>query len=214
MAEDARIHSINVSGIREVTFYGHIITTGIFKEPVAGLIEVNSLGLKGDTQADLSVHGGFEKAVYFYPHEHYVAWKKVLGMDRLPPGSFGENITSDGLIESRVSVGDVLRIGSAKLQVIQPRSPCYKLQIKFGRPDMVAQFVRMGHPGWYASVIQAGSFAIGDRIDFDSRPNDRISIADIWRYSISEDADEETRERVAQLSLLPRFWKDRITRAA
>jgi MOSC domain-containing protein YiiM len=214
MAEGARIHSINVSDIREVTFYGEIVTTGIFKEPVAGLVEANSLGLEGDAQADLTVHGGPEKAVYFYPHEHYVAWKKVLGMDRLPPGSFGENITSDGLIESQVYVGDVLRIGSAKLQVIQPRSPCYKLQIKFGRPDMVAQFVRMGHPGWYASVIHPGSFATGDRIDFDSRPAERISIGDIWRYSLSEDADEPTKERVVQLSLLTRFWKERITRAA
>jgi MOSC domain-containing protein YiiM len=214
MAQGARIHSINVSGIREVMFSGQIITTGIFKEPVSGVIEANAMGLEGDAQADLTVHGGSEKAVYFYPLEHYVAWEKVLGMDRLPPGSFGENLTSEGLVESHLYVGDVLRIGSAKLQVIQPRSPCYKLQIKFGRPDMVAQFVRMGHPGWYASVIQPGSFAAGDRIDFDSRPIDRISIADIWHYSLSANADDRTKERVAQLSLLPRFWKERITRAA
>jgi MOSC domain-containing protein YiiM len=214
MPEAARVHSINVSGIREVMFYGQVVTTGIFKEPVAGLVEANDLGLNGDVQADLTVHGGPEKAVYLYPHEHYVPWKKVLGVDRLLPGSFGENITSVGLTESHLYVGDVLRIGSAKLQVIQPRSPCYKLQVKFGRPDMVAQFVRMGHPGWYASVIQPGSFETGDRIDFDSRPAHRISIADIWRYSLSEDADEETKERVIQLSLLPQFWKERITRAA
>jgi MOSC domain-containing protein YiiM len=212
MTEYGRIHSINVSGIREVMFSGQIITTGIFKEPVAGLIEAHNLGLKGDAQADLTVHGGPEKAVYFYPHEHYAAWKKVLGMDRLSPGSFGENITSEGLTESALYVGDVLSIGSAKLQVIQPRSPCYKLQIKFGRPDMVSQFVRMGHPGWYASVLQPGHFAAGDRIDFDFRPAERISIADIWRYSLSENADDGTKEHVAQLSLLPRFWKEQITR--
>jgi MOSC domain-containing protein YiiM len=214
MAESPRIHSINVSGIREVMFYEQIVTTGIFKEPVSGLIEANLLGLEGDAQADLTVHGGPEKAVYFYPREHYVAWMNVLGVDSLPPGSFGENITSEGLIESDIYVGDVLRIGGAKLQVIQPRSPCYKLQIKFGRPDMVAQFVRMGHPGWYASVIEPGGFTTGDRIDFDSRPAEGISIADIWRYSLSEDADEETKVRVAQLSLLPAFWKERITMAA
>jgi MOSC domain-containing protein YiiM len=212
MAEDARVHSINVSGIREVTFFGQIISTGIFKEPVAGRVQAHALGLEADAQADHTVHGGPEKAVYFYPHEHYAAWKDVLAVERLSPGSFGENITSDGLIESQIYVGDVLRIGSAKLQVIQPRSPCYKLQIKFGRADMVAQFVRMGHPGWYASVIQPGSFATGDRIDFDSRPADRISIADIWRYSLSEDADEPTKARVERLPLLPPFWKERITR--
>jgi MOSC domain-containing protein YiiM len=109
MAEGARIHSINVSGIREVMFYGQIITTGIFKEPVAGLIEANALGLDGDAQADLTVHGGSEKAVYFYPHELYLAWEKILSKDRLPAGSFGENITSDGLIESHLYVGDVLK---------------------------------------------------------------------------------------------------------
>jgi MOSC domain-containing protein YiiM len=214
MAEGARIRSINVSAIREVEFFGQFVATGIFKEPVAGPVAAHDLGLEGDVQADFTVHGGREKAVYSYPHEHYEAWKNVLGMDRLSPGSFGENITCEGLTELNLCVGDVLRIGSAKLQVIQPRSPCYKLQFKFGRPDMVAQFVRMGLPGWYASVVESGSFAAGDRIDFDFRPTDRISIADIWRYSLSEDADEPTKERVMQLSLLPQFRKDRITQVA
>src|SRR5579859_2738953 len=128
MTGTARIHSINVSGIREVMFAGQIVTTGIFKEAVAGPIGLRELGLEGDAQADLTVHGGLEKAVYFYPHEHYEDWEKVLGVDSLPPGSFGENITSEGPTESDLYVGDVLRIGTAKLQVIQPRSPCYKLQ--------------------------------------------------------------------------------------
>ena len=214
MAEGARIHSINVSAVREVEFFGRIVSTGIFKEPVAGPVQAHDLGLEGDVQADLNVHGGRDKAVYFYPHEHYEAWKNVLSMDRLSPGSFGENITCEGLIESDLYVGDVLRIGSAKLQVIQPRSPCYKLQVKFGRPDMVAQFVRMGFPGWYASVVEPGSFSAGDRIEFDFRPEDRISIADVWRYSLTDDADEPTKERVVQLSLLPPFWKERITQVA
>src|SRR5437879_13597950 len=100
MTEYGHIHSINVSGILEIMFSGQIITTGIFKEPVAGLIEAHNLGLTGDAQADLTVHGGPEKAVYFYPHEHYAAWKKVLGMDRFSPGSLGENITPTRLTES------------------------------------------------------------------------------------------------------------------
>lgn len=212
--EVAQVQSINVSGgLREVEFAGQIVTTGFFKSPVSGKICARQLGLEGDAQGDLRVHGGLDKAVYFYPQEHYPDWEKLLGTGPLPPGSFGENITSKGFLETDLNVGDVIRIGTALMQVLQPRSPCYKLQMKFHRPDMVALFVRQGRPGWYASVLQEGTLTASDEIEMVSRASQNISVADIWRYSLQTGLDEKTRRRIIGLDLLPRFWKERIAQA-
>jgi MOSC domain-containing protein YiiM len=208
----AQTYSINVSQVREVPFAGRTVATGIYKQPVHGEISVGELGLIGDAQADLTVHGGLDKAVYFYPREHYPPWEKLLHSKDLPPGSFGENITCEGLTETELYVGDVLRIGTAVLQVLQPRSPCYKLQMKFGRADMVAQFVKLGLPGWYASVLQPGQFSTGDPIEVVSKAPERITISEIWRYSLVSNPDVETLDRIMQLNLLPAFWKERIAR--
>ena len=149
--EEAQVHSINVSGgLRKVEFAGQTVITGFFKTPVSGKVHAHQLGLEGDAQGDLRVHGGPDKAVYFYPQEHYQAWEELLGTGPLSPGSFGENITSRGLLETDLSVGDVIRIGTVVMQVLQPRSPCYKLQMKFDRPahDRIvyaAESTRMVH---------------------------------------------------------------------
>jgi len=208
-----KVYSVNVGKRRDVEFFGKVVTTGIYKEPVAGSVSARRLGLDGDVQADLTVHGGPQKAVYFYPREHYPMWEALLGTGPLAPGAFGENITSEGFSEAELCIGDVIQIGTARLQVLQPRSPCYKLQIKFQRPDMVALFVRQGFPGWYASVVREGSLTSGDEISIVSRAPERISVADIWRYSVVEDADLETQQRVRALELLPGFWKKQILRS-
>lgn len=209
----AQVHSINVSGaLRNVLFADHAVVTGFFKSAVSGTAHVHRLGVAGDAQGDLSVHGGPEKAVYFYPREHYAEWQNLLGTGPLSPGSFGENVTSEGLLETDLQVGDVLRIGTVTLQVLQPRSPCYKLQIRFGRPDMTYLFFKHGKPGWYASVLQEGRFSAGDGIDLVDRVPESISIADVWRYSMQEDADRSTAERAMHHRLLPDFWKNRIGR--
>lgn len=214
-AETATVHSVNVSGaLRSVWFAGGQIETGFFKSPITGRAHAHRLGLAGDAQADLSVHGGPEKAVYFYAREHYAAWEALLGTAPLAPGSFGENVTSEGWLESDLCIGDVLQIGTATLQVLQPRSPCYKLQIRFGRPDMTFQFFQQGKPGWYASVLQEGSFAAGDTLALVDRTQDTITVADIWRYSVHGTLDAATLERVQKLRLLPDFWKNRIRRNA
>jgi len=212
VSDAGRVYSVNVGKPRDVEFFGQVVSTAIFKEPVSGTVTARHLGLDGDKQADLTVHGGPQKAVYFYPREHYADWEKLLGTGPLAPGAFGENITSEGFSEADLCIGDVIQIGSALLQVLQPRSPCYKLQIKFQRQDMVALFVRQGFPGWYASVIQEGSLVAGDEITVVSRAPERISVADIWRYSLVDDADAETQQRVRGLDLLPRFWKRQIVR--
>ena len=198
--------------LRSVRFAGHMVTTGFFKSAVNGAAHVRKLGVVGDAQGDLNVHGGLDKAVYFYPQEHYAPWEELLGSGPLPPGSFGENVTPAGLLESDLHIGDILQIGTATLQVLQPRSPCYKLQIRFGRPDMTALFVQQGKPGWYASVLQEGTFSAEDEIILIDRAQGDITIADIWSYSAQRELDRTTVERVRHLQLLPDFWKDRIGR--
>src|SRR5690349_3355803 len=127
-----RILSVNVGMPREVEVDGQTVTTGIFKEPVAGRVAVRRHNLDGDRQADLTVHGGKDKAVYAYPSEHYDFWKQELPEMNLPFGMFGENLTTTGLFEKEVHIGDTFKVGTAILQVTQPRLPCYKLAIKFG----------------------------------------------------------------------------------
>ncbi len=209
----AKVHSVNASGaLRDVWFAGQTVTTGFFKTPVLRSAFAHTLGLEGDAQADLSVHGGPEKAVYFYPKEHYAAWEALLGSGPLTPGSFGENVTSEGWLETDLNIGDVIRIGTAVLQVVQPRSPCYKLQIRFGRPDMTALFFRQAKPGWYASVLREGAFADGDAMHLVARAPEQVSVSDIWRFSAESRVDLETAARVMDLELLPDFWKDRVLR--
>ena len=214
-AAQSRVHSINVSGkLRQVQFAGQLVTTGFFKEPVSGQVYAHRFGLEGDAQGDLSLHGGPDKAVYFYPKEHYEAWEDLLGSGSLAPGSFGENVTSEGLLESDLRIGDVMQIGSATFQVLQPRSPCYKLQIRFERPDMTALFFRQGKPGWYASVLQEGTFSAGDEVILVDRAAQELSVSDIWRFSTQSEVGAETVARITDLQLLPDFWKQRVLRRA
>jgi MOSC domain-containing protein YiiM len=156
------IISVNVGLPREVDWKGKRVSTGIFKEPVAGRVVARRLNLDGDRQADLTVHGGEEKAVYVYPAEHYDYWRQELPTTALPWGVFGENLTTSGLLEEAVNVGDQFRVGAALLQATQPRLPCYKLGIKFGREDMVRRFLTGGRYGWYVAVIEEGEIGAGD----------------------------------------------------
>ena len=139
-----KIVSVNVGLPREVVWKGSTVQTAIFKEPVAGAVAIRELNLAGDQQADLAVHGGSKKAVYAYPAEHYEYWRKQLADVSLLWGAFGENLTTVGLSEDMLSIGDVLRVGSAVLQVTQPRMPCYKLEIRFERNDMIKRFLVSG----------------------------------------------------------------------
>lgn len=151
-----RIISVNVGLPHKVPYRGRSISTGIYKEPVEGRIKVHRLNLAGDRQADLSVHGGIEKTVYAYPSEHYEFWKGELPEMDLPWGMFGENLTTEGLLEDKVNIGDKLKIGTALFMVTQPRMPCYKLGIKFGRNDIIKRFLRSSRTGFYFSVLDEG----------------------------------------------------------
>ncbi|HYM06037.1 MAG TPA: MOSC domain-containing protein [Terriglobales bacterium] len=162
---EARLISVNVGKPREVGFRDGAVLTGIFKTLVAGRVAVHKLNLAGDRQADLTVHGGADKAVYCYPAEHYPHWAEELPGTELPYGMFGENLTTQVLDEASVYIGDRFRIGSAVPRVTQLRTPCYKLGIKFGRSDMVEKFRSSGRSGFYFSVIEEGELGAGDGIE-------------------------------------------------
>lgn len=199
--------SVNVGLPRTVRWKGRDVTTGIFKNPVEGRIPLRRLNLAGDRQADLSVHGGATKAIYAYPLEHYTFWRKQLG-DELPFGTFGENLTVEGLsLEEEVGVGDRFRIGAAELVVTQPRLPCYKLGLRFGREDMVKRFLASGRTGYYLAVDLEGDVGAGDRVEILARHPARIPVAEITRVFASDRDDLVTIERLVALDALPDDWR-------
>lgn len=158
-----RVVSVNTGQPKVLSWKGRHVRTAIFKEPVSGSVRVRKLGLEGDHQADLSVHGGPRQAVYAYPSEHYEFWRPQLGLE-LPWGAFGENLTLRGLLEETVHLGDQYRMGSALLQVTKPRAPCHKLAAKFGRDDILELFRESRRWGFYLAVLEEGEIAADDTI--------------------------------------------------
>lgn len=202
-----RIISVNVGLPRDVLWKGMTVRTGIFKTPVDGPVMINELNLAGDKQADLTVHGGAEKAVYAYPAEHYRYWRHELPDTSFSWGHFGENLTTEGLDESTLFIGDRLRVGSAVLMVTQPRVPCYKLQLRFERDDMIKRFLASGRSGFYFSVVRAGEVRPGSEVEILARDPNRVTVADIQRFYLGRTRDPELLERVARVNALPLNWK-------
>jgi MOSC domain-containing protein YiiM len=164
MAAEPRLVSVNLAREGTVRYGPLLVRTGIFKEPAAGRVRLRTLGLEGDFQADPSVHGGPEKAAYAYPSEHYPYFRDLLGRDDLPYGFFGENFTTEGLLEDGVRVDEVFRIGTALVRVTTPRSPCFKLGAKAGSQAFVAAFLRSRRLGFYLAVVEEGDVGAGDEI--------------------------------------------------
>ncbi|HTP61401.1 MAG TPA: MOSC domain-containing protein [Burkholderiales bacterium] len=175
-----KLVSVSVGGPRKVEWNGETIPTSIFKAPVAGRVRVAKLGIEGDHQSDLTVHGGVDKAVYAYPSEHYAWWREELPNMELPWGAFGENLTTEGLLEDRVHIGDRFRAGTAEFIVTQPRMPCFKLGIRFGSAAMVKRFMRSGRSGFYLAVLREGDIGAGDAIEPLDGDQHRISIAAVF----------------------------------
>ena len=169
---------------------------------------LRTLNLDGDRQADLSVHGGESKAVYVYPSEHYRFWKKEVPDMNLPYGMFGENFTTEGLLEDSVNIGDRFRIRDAEVVVTEPRMPCYKLGIKFGQAEMLKRFLASRRTGFYVAVLREGEIEKGDAIELLHRDGNDITVADITRLYAFEKDDLKTLRRVVELEPLPRSWRD------
>jgi MOSC domain-containing protein YiiM len=202
-----KILSVNVSFPKEVDFEGQKVTTGIFKEPIEGRVELRTLNLDGDKQADLTVHGGPDKAVYAYPTEHYEFWRKVYPNIEMPNGMFGENFTTEGLMEAEVNVGDVFKIGSSKVIATQPRMPCYKLGVKFGRMDVLKKFLASGRSGIYFKVLEEGEVGAGDSIIQIKKDTNRVGISDIVRLYASDREDIKTMRHAVKVEALPEGWR-------
>ena len=176
-----KLVAASVGGPREMSWQGRTILTSIFKTPVSGRVRVGRLGLDGDEQTDLSVHGGPDQAVYAYPSEHYAAWRVELPEADLPWGAFGENFSTEGLLEGDVRIGDTFRIGTAMFYVTRPRFPCYKLGARFGRTDMVRLFQQSGRSGFYLAVMREGEVGAGDPIERIERGAPGPTVADLFR---------------------------------
>lgn len=202
-----KLISVQVGLPREVNWRGRRVTTGIFKEPVEGSVMLRALNLDGDRQADLSVHGGPTKAVYAYPSEHYKDWRDELPDMELPYGMFGENFTTEGLLEKEVNIGDRFRIGGAEVVVTEPRMPCYKLGIKFGRTDILKRLLVSRRSGFYFAVLREGEVRTGDSIERLSRDGNDISVDDIVRLYAFDRDDLETLRRAVRLQTLPERWR-------
>jgi MOSC domain-containing protein YiiM len=203
-----KLISVNVGRPREVEWRGKTVRTSIFKQPVTGPVQVKKLNLAGDEQADLSVHGGVDKAVYAYPSEHYAWWRDELPGMQLPWGAFGENLTTQGLSEGALRIGDRLSIGSAELLVTQPRLPCFKLGIRFGRADMVKRFQRSGRTGFYLAVLREGSISTGDPIQVHAPQEPSVTVAGIARLYTADEAEQELLRRASELGALPESWRE------
>ncbi|MBX3268272.1 MAG: MOSC domain-containing protein [Acidobacteria bacterium] len=185
----------------------NFVTTAIFKKPVDGTVRVGELNIEGDGQADLRVHGGPTKAVYCYPSEHYEFWAKEMPDHAFEPANFGENLTTEGLLESDLFIGDRLRVGTAEFVVTEPRMPCYKLGVRFGRKDIIRRFLQSLRSGFYLGVQKTGELQAGDTIEFVSRDATQISVRDIVRIFAFERDDHETMEKALELDSLPESWK-------
>jgi MOSC domain-containing protein YiiM len=187
---------------------GEPVSTGIFKEPVHGRVMMRTLNLDGDRQADLSVHGGPEKAVYVYPSEHYAFWKRELPDMELPWGMFGENLTTEGMFETEINIGDRFRIGSAEVMVTQPRMPCYKLGIRFDRTDIIKRFLMSERSGFYLSVLREGEVGTGDEFGLIQKNSSGVRVVDVTRLYSSEKRNVDLMRRAIATEALPSSWRE------
>ena len=199
---------VNVGRPRLVSLEGKTVSTGIFKAPVDGPVKLRLLNLDGDRQADLTVHGGKTKAVYAYPFEHYDFWRNEFPEMELPYGMFGENFTTSGLIEEAVHIGDRFRVGTAEVMVTEPRMPCYKLGLKFGRSDIIKRFLQSRRSGFYFSVLQEGEVKAGDAIELLSENYQGVTIADFVRLYAFDKGNLELLRRAVAVDELPLSWRE------
>ena len=207
-----KLIAISVGRPRAVEWRGRKAQTSIFKTPVSHRVRVARDNIEGDEQSDLSVHGGPAKAVYAYPMEHYAFWRRELPDADLSWGAFGENFTTEGLLEDDVRIGDRYRVGTAELVVTQPRMPCYKLTIRFGRSDMVKRFQRSGRSGFYLAVEREGEAGPGDTIERLARDERGLTVADVVGLYATDAANQSLLQRATDHPLLPAAWRDYFRR--
>ena len=203
-----KLLSINVSKPKPIQYGGKTVQTGIFKVPVQGPVMLREKNIDGDGQGDLRVHGGTYKAIYGYPIEEYAYWQQELHRDDLTHGQFGENLTVEGMLEEAVQIGDVFQVGAtAKLQITQPRVPCFKLAYKMGLPEFPKQFLESRRVGFYFRVLAEGEITAGDTIARIEVASDSMSVTEILNLRYF---DKDNHAKIAQARKLPALspsWK-------
>lgn len=202
-----KIISIQVGRPQLVMRNDEPVSTAIFKQPTEGRVNLRTLNLDGDRQADLSVHGGPTKAVYVYPAEHYDFWRQELPDMDLPYGMFGENFTATGFSEKTLNIGDEFLIGSAQVMVTEPRMPCYKLGIRFGRTDIIKRFLVSERTGFYLAVLQEGEVGVGDEFQLIKRNEPSVKVSDVTRLYARDRNNAELLRRASAVEALPEGWR-------
>ncbi len=203
-----KLLSVSVSRVREVVHGDKTVKTGIFKEPVGGRVRLGRLNLDGDQQADLKNHGGPDRAVYVYTRENYDFWRAELGRDDFGPAQFGENFTVEGMLEDRVHVGDVFRVGTATVQVTQPRVPCHKLALKMGDPKFAKTFLATCRVGFYLRVIEEGEVGAGDAIERVEADPEKMTVHDVCHLYYFDKENLEDRRRALRIEALSPGWRE------
>lgn len=206
----AKLVSIQVGIPRTVARNGQEVSTGIFKSPVVGRIPLRMHNLKGDQQADLENHGGQDKAVYAYPSEHYEFWKGKTAIADLPWGAFGENFTTEGLLEEDVCIGDRFTIGTAEVVVTQPRMPCFKLGVRLADDTIEKRFLASRRTGFYLRVLREGEVGAGDEITLAGRDENGVSISDALKIHFHEPTAKELIERALKVGYLSAAWRKKF----
>jgi MOSC domain-containing protein YiiM len=201
-----KVLSVNVGRPRTVEHNGRLVTTAIYKQPVAGRIAVRGVNLDGDDQADRTVHGGVDKAVYAYAREDYDWWESELGRE-VGPGTFGENLTVAGIDLREALVGERWRVGSAELEVSEPRFPCFKLGIRMGDPRFLKRFAAARRPGTYLRIVGEGEIGAGDRIEPLSRPSHEVTIGEFAEAYLG---DRDGLGRLLEAEQLSDRWREWI----
>ncbi len=204
--------SVNVSLPKRVRYQGETVTTGIFKEPVDGRVALEKLGLEGDGQADLTVHGGEDKAVYVYTTENYDHWRRELARDDLEPGRFGENFTVQGMTEDAVLIGEVFRIGTAMVEVTQPRTPCFKLGLRMGDPTFMKKFLASLRVGFYVRVLEEGDVGASDPIGSVEQPEETMTVREICHLLFMDRDNLDDARRALRIKALSRTWRESFER--
>jgi MOSC domain-containing protein YiiM len=202
-----KIVSLNVGRPQLVMRDGEPVSTAIFKQPVEGRVMLRTLNLDGDRQADLSVHGGPTKAVYVYPAEHYEFWRQEFPEMELPYGMFGENFTATEFSETTLNIGDQFRVGSATVMVTEPRMPCYKLGIRFGRTDIIKRFLVSERSGFYLAVLEEGEVGIGDEFQMVKRNEPSVTVNEVVSLYSRDKYNAELLRRAITVQELPESWR-------
>jgi MOSC domain-containing protein YiiM len=202
-----KLISVNIGKPQTLVHPNRTETTGLFKQPIAGPVRINSLGLEGDFIASVKHHGGPDQAVYVYGTADYEWWSRELGRE-IGPGTFGENLTISDLECARFSIGDRLTVGAVTLEVTAPRIPCETFARRMGDPQFVKRFREAERPGLYCRVLQEGIVQAGDDVNLEPCRGETVTLLDVFHNFYDQRSNEETLRRLLQAPIAIRARKD------